>query len=928
MSKSLEERFLDSFKNGGNSEYLEILYEDYLENPNSLPSEWKKYFDSIQNGQIDVSHKSIEEQFRNKKFPTETKVEISENSKASDVQNLINAYRRRGHQVANIDPLGLRLKKEVPDLELGFHNLSENDLESSFSISNFQNSKELSLKDIISSLKKTYTTSLGYEFMHIMDSRIRRWFLDKIEGKSTPYSFNSDEQEHILKRLVDSEGLEKFLASKYPGAKRFGLEGGESLVPLLDTLIEDFGSRGVKELVLGMSHRGRLNVLINVMGKKPSELFTEFAEDFELDDTKTGDVKYHLGFSSNILTSGGEVHLALGSNPSHLEIVNPVILGSVKARQDRRLDSTKDMVVPILMHGDASFSAQGVVMEILQLSQTRAYGVGGTVHIVINNQIGFTTSLKEDARSTEYCTDVAKMIDAPIIHVNGDDPEASVMAAKLAVDFRDTFKRDIIVDFVCYRRRGHNETDEPFATQPMMYKEITSKNTVTELYLSDLLNSDSEINEKYEVFKSNYRKSMEKGEMVAESMASDPDHSLHFDWSSYIKPDLKKSYPTNVSLQHLKESMAAGFDFDEGTNVQKQVAKLYDERKEMLEGKIPMNWGFAEMAAYATLLKENYPVRITGQDSRRGTFSHRHLVIKDQLTGVGHVPLAKLNNGNKKFEIYDSLLSEEAVLGFEYGYASTWPEGLVIWEAQFGDFVNVAQVVIDQFIVSAQTKWDRLSGLTMFLPHGYEGQGPEHSSCRLERFLQLCAHENIQVCVPTLPSQIFHLLRRQAIKPLRRPLVVLTPKSLLRNPMATSELSDLTNGTFKNIIIDQSKNAPRKIILCAGKIYFDLLKYKEDKKIKNMEIVRIEQLYPFPDSELISYTKSVKSKNFVWVQEEPENMGAWLMIRHRLEKVLNETKKGFKLSVIARDASASPAGGYQKYHIKRQKEIVAKALEL
>ena len=928
MSKSLEERFLDSFKNGGNSEYLEILYEDYLENPNSLPSEWKKYFDSIQNGQIDVSHKSIEEQFKNKKFPTEIKVEISENSKASDVQNLINAYRRRGHQVADIDPLGLRLKKEVPDLELGFHNLSENDLESSFSISNFQNSKELSLKEIISSLTQTYTASLGYEFMHIMDSRIRRWFLEKIEGKPTPYSFNSDEQEHILKRLVDSEGLEKFLASKYPGAKRFGLEGGESLVPLLDTLIEDFGSKGVKELVLGMSHRGRLNVLINVMGKKPSELFNEFAEDFEIDDAKTGDVKYHLGFSSNILTSGGEVHLALGSNPSHLEIVNPVILGSVKARQDRRLDSTKDMVVPILMHGDASFSAQGVVMEILQLSQTRAYGVGGTVHIVVNNQIGFTTSLKEDARSTEYCTDVAKMIDAPIIHVNGDDPEASVMAAKLAVDFRDTFKRDIIVDFVCYRRRGHNETDEPFATQPMMYKEITSKNTVTELYLSDLLNSDSEINEKYEVFKSNYRKSMEKGEMVAESMASDPDHSLHFDWSPYIKPDLKKSYPTNVSLQHLKESMAPGFDFDEGTNVQKQVAKLYDDRKEMLEGKIPMNWGFAEMAAYATLLKENYPVRITGQDSRRGTFSHRHLVIKDQLTGVGHVPLAKLNNGNKKFEIYDSLLSEEAVLGFEYGYASTWPEGLVIWEAQFGDFVNVAQVVIDQFIVSAQTKWDRLSGLTMFLPHGYEGQGPEHSSCRLERFLQLCAHENIQVCVPTLPSQIFHLLRRQAIKPLRRPLVVLTPKSLLRNPMATSELSDLTNGTFKNIIIDQSKNAPRKIILCAGKIYFDLLKHKDDKKIKNVEIVRIEQLYPFPDSELISYTKNVKSKDFVWVQEEPENMGAWLMIRHRLEKVLNETKKGFKLSVIARDASASPAGGYQKYHIKRQKEIVAKALEL
>ena len=928
MTKSIEERFEESFKYGGNSQYLDHLYEQYIQDPSKIEPEWKKYFDSIQNGQIDQSHKQIISKYKNKKLETKKVSLVTEISNSSDVQNLINAYRRRGHQVAKIDPLHLREEPKIPDLELEFHGLSANDLEREFSISNFQNSKKLKLSEILKSIKETYTSSIGYEFMHIMNSKIRTWFLEKIEGRSTPYDFNNAEKQQILKRLVDSEGLEKFLASKYPGAKRFGLEGGESLVPLLDTIIEDFGSKGAKELVLGMSHRGRLNVLINVMGKKPSELFTEFAEDFEEDVEHTGDVKYHLGFSSNILTSGGEVHLALGSNPSHLEVVNPVILGSVRARQDRRQDRDYKKVIPILMHGDASFSAQGIVMEILQLSQTRAYGVGGTVHIVVNNQIGFTTSLKEDARSTEYCTDVAKMIEAPIIHVNGDDPEACVMAAKLAVEFRDEFNRDIILDFVCYRRRGHNETDEPFATQPMMYSEIKAKNTVTELYYDKLSSSGQIEQDQYDRFKKDYRKHMEKGEMVAESMAKDPDHDLHFDWTPYLNPDLTKAYPTAVSKELLINSMEVGLKIEKGIDLQKQVQKLYEERKKMLLGEVPINWGFAEMAAYATLLNEGYPVRITGQDSRRGTFSHRHLVIKDQKTGNGFVPLSNLNKGNKKFEIYDSLLSEEAVLGFEYGYASTWPEGLVIWEAQFGDFVNVAQVVIDQFIVSAETKWNRLSGLTMFLPHGYEGQGPEHSSCRLERFLQLCAYDNIQVCVPTLPSQIFHLLRKQAIKPLRKPLIVLTPKSLLRNPLATSKLTDLTKGTFRNIIRDNSSGVAKRVIFCSGKVYFDLLEELKHKKIKNIELVRIEQLYPFPESELVSYTKEIKCKDFLWVQEEPENMGAWLMIRHRLEKVLNETKKGYKLNVVARFPSAAPAGGYQKYHQIRQKEIVTKALEL
>ena len=930
MSKSIGEKFKESFKYGGNSEYLDLMYEEYLRDPSSLSLEWKKYFDSIQNGQIDVSHEAIKDKFKNSTFRSKEKNIPTDNtaSKASDVQNLINAYRRRGHEVADLDPLKLRPQKEVTDLNLDFHNLSQPDLDSYFSISNFQNSENLKLSEILASVKKSYTSTIGYEFMHIMDSRIRSWFLNKIEGKPTPYSFSNEEKEHVLKRLVDSEGLEKFLAAKYPGAKRFGLEGGESLVPLLDTLIEDLGSLGTKELVLGMSHRGRLNVLINVMGKKPSILFTEFDENFEQDDAHTGDVKYHLGFSSNILTSGGQVHVSLGSNPSHLEAVNPVVLGSVRARQDRRQDKENNKVVPILMHGDASFSAQGVVMEILQLSQTRAYGVGGSIHIVVNNQIGFTTSVKEDARSTEYCTDVAKMINAPIIHVNGDDPEACGMAAKLAVEFRSTFKKYIIIDFVCYRRRGHNETDEPFATQPIMYRQIKSKETVTDIYSKKLIENNSLDKSKYEKFKKDYRKNMEKGETVAKSLSTDPDLSIQFDWEPYLDPDLKKSYPTAISNEDLKESMSYGFDFEEGLEMQKQVAKVYQERKQMLEGKIPMNWGFAEMAAYASLLNDGYPVRMTGQDSRRGTFSHRHLVVKDQNTGEGFVPLSKLNKGNKKFEIYDSLLSEEAVLGFEYGYASTWPEGLVIWEAQFGDFVNVAQVVIDQFIVSAETKWNRLSGLTMFLPHGYEGQGPEHSSCRLERFLQLCSHENIQVCVPTLPAQIFHLLRRQVVRPSRKPLIVLTPKSLLRNPLATSELKDLTEGTFKNVIIDEATSTSKRVIFCSGKIYFDLLQEISKRNIKNITVVRLEQLYPFPESELINITKSVKCKDFYWVQEEPENMGAWLMIRHKLEKVLNETKKGYKLGVIARNLSAAPAGGYQKYHQKRQKEIVTEALEL
>jgi 2-oxoglutarate dehydrogenase E1 component len=757
----------------------------------------------------------------------------------------------------------------------------------------------------------------------------RTWFQKRLEPNLGKLNFNHDEQKYILKRLSSAEGLAKFLASRYPGMKRFGIDGAESLIPMVDSLIQNCGIFGAEQICFGMAHRGRLNLLVNVLGKSPKELFAEFEENFELEGASSGDVKYHLGFSSNILTPNGEVHVSLANNPSHLEIVDPVVLGSVRGRQDRLNDKNKELVVPILIHGDASFSGQGVVMETLQMSQTRGYGVGGTIHVIVNNQIGFTTSNEEDSRSTQYATDVAKMVEAPILHVNGDDPEMVVFAAKLACEYRHNFKKDIILDLFCYRRRGHNEADEPSSTQPMMYQKIANHPSVKTSYQVQLISSGVTSQSECDEIEKKYRSTIENGDSVAHNLATQPNESMWFDWTPYINQKGDAEIESAFNHDRFKELAQIAFTPPKDFLLQRQVEKIFADRIQMANEKIPVNWGFAENMAYATLLDQGYPIRFTGQDIRRGTFSHRHAVVLNQKDGEGAMPLVKIaDNANTTIDIYDSLLSEEAVLGFEYGYSATRPSGLVIWEAQFGDFVNGAQVVIDQFIVSAEHKWDRLSGLVMLLPHGYEGQGPEHSSARLERFLQLCANENIQVCVPSTPSQIYHLLRFQTIRKMRRPLIIISPKSLLRNPQAVSSVKSLTEGSFEYVINDvhPSPELVEKIIMCSGKVFYDLASKKEELGIKNIALLRIEQLYPFPYNTLEKIIKSYKNaKQFVWCQEEPSNQGAWFSHRHRLQIVLDRIN-ATEIELISRKASAAPAVGLNKLHNQQQEALVTEAL--
>ena len=687
---------------------------------------------------------------------------------------------------------------------------------------------------------------------------------------------------------------------------------------------------GANQICFGMAHRGRLNLLVNVLGKLPSELFSAFDEDFELDGASTGDVKYHLGFSSNFETSGGEVHVSLFNNPSHLEIVDPVVIGSVRARQDRIGDFDRSKVVPVLLHGDASFSGQGVVMESLQMSQTRGFNVGGTVHIIVNNQIGFTTSNKLDSRSTDYSSDVAKIIQAPVIHVNGDDPEMVINAAKIACKYRNKFKKDIVIDLFCYRRRGHNEADDPSATQPKMYNKISKHPSVLSQYEEDLLSNGVLTADKANKIKKEYRKSLEGGKTVAKNLAVKPNDKLWFDWQPYIDIEWWPKVDTSFDKKSFASLGADICKVPETFNLGKQASKIFKDRIDITKTKTMANWGYAEVMAYATLLSEGYPIRITGQDVRRGTFSHRHACVFDAETGNGYIPLAAIaEKNNTKFDIYDSLLSEEAVLAFEYGYSATWPSGLTIWEAQFGDFANGAQVVIDQFIVSAQHKWERLSGLVMLLPHGYEGQGPEHSSARIERFLQLCASENIQVCVPSTPSQIFHLLRRQAIRKMRTPLVVISPKSLLRNPSAVSSTKDLYEGIFSCVIDDNiKKEKVKKVIMCSGKVFYDLYKEREENKIDDIALIRIEQLYPFPYDDLEEILRKYENvSEFIWCQEEPLNQGAWFSHRHRIQRVIDRIDPKKEVSLVSRPAAAAPAVGLMKLHLQQQEDLVKEALK-
>lgn len=928
MSSNFESELKSSYLSGGSMEYLDSLYEDYLKDKTKVSPIWREVFDSLPrvNGE-DVSHKEIVDYFLNLKSQKSLRV-ISADAKQAQVAYLVNAYRTYGHLIAKLDPLEMAERPHLPVLEFEYHHLTSSDLNEKFYAAETLSKSEMTLREICDALNAIYCQSIGIEYMHIANTKETDWLQEQIEPKRGKFDFSKEKKLTILKELTAAEGLERYLGTRYVGQKRFSVEGADSLIPMLKEILNHSADSGVQEVVIGMAHRGRLNVLVNVVGQAPRELFMAF--EGKTNSDRTGDVKYHLGFASNQRTESGEIiHASLAFNPSHLEIIGPVVEGSVRSRLRRRDDLVqKNEVLPVVIHGDAAFAGQGVVMETFNFSQSRGYNTGGTVHIVVNNQIGFTTSNPLDARSTLYCTDVAKMVQAPVIHVNGDDPEAVLFVTKLAVEFRMKFKRDIVVDLVCYRRQGHNEADEPSITQPMMYKKIKSMPTVREKYAKKLIKEGLISEAEVKKLSEDYRDKLDKGDPVVDIYTGDFPGRRAIDWTKYIDAKWTDKVNTAVDKQTLLKLNEQLLTLPENFTLHPVVAKLIAERKKMAEGEIPMNWGFAETMAYATLLNEGYPVRISGQDSGRGTFAHRHAVLYDYNTGEVYTPLEHINNEiPQAFSVIDSVLSEEAVLAFEYGYAASEPNSLVIWEAQFGDFANGAQVVIDQFISSGEQKWGRLCGLVMLLPHGYEGQGPEHSSARLERFMQLCAQQNIQVCTPTTPAQIFHLLRRQVIRNFRKPLIIMSPKSLLRHKLAVSTIKDLDSGSFQNVIpeIDNIKAEDvSKIVLCCGKVYYDLLEMRRKENLQHVAILRIEQLYPFPTKTLTKLLeKYPQVKIVVWCQEEPQNQGVWFASQHNIKACLKDDQKLF---YAGRPFAAAPATGSFQKHIEEQTALVKQAL--
>ncbi len=930
---SLLKQFAQSSPLGSNAAYLESLYEQYLVDPDSVEPKWKTWFDGFKGREAgDVPHsaviQAVSEAGRKAARGMVAQATGTGDERERHVGRLITAYRSRGHLGADLDPLGMQAKPEAPDLGLAFHRLSDGDLGSEFSTGGVAGRERMKLGDLLALLKATYTGPIGVEFMHITDVEQRRWLYERMEGAGGDYKRSDVDKRRILERLTAAEGLERYLHTKYVGQKRFSLEGGDALIPLLDDMIRRAGKDEVKDIVIGMAHRGRLNVLINTLGKSPRKLFDEFEGKFDqvgVDRAHTGDVKYHMGFSADIATPGGPVHLALAFNPSHLEIVNPVVVGSVRSRQHHRGDTQRKQVLPVLLHGDAAFAGQGVVMELFQMSQARGFRVGGTLHIVINNQVGFTTSAAEDARSTLYCTDVAKMIGAPILHVNGDNPEAVVFCAELAYDFRQRFKKDVVIDLVCYRRHGHNEADEPAATQPLMYKTIRAHKTTRELYAAKLTDDGLLAEGEAQKIVDDYRDTLDAGKVTTELATVTPDE-FTIDWSKYLSGKLSDPVDTRVKRATLDTLALAINTIPDEIVLHPRVAKIYDDRRKMLAGELPADWGFAENLAYATVLNDGHKLRLVGQDSGRGTFFHRHAVLHDQKTDTHYLPLRQLVKNPDDATVIDSLLSEEAVMAFEYGYSTADPDTLDIWEGQFGDFANGAQVVIDQFLSSGEAKWERLCGLALFLPHGYEGQGPEHSSARLERFLQLCALDNMLVCVPTTPAQAFHMIRRQMCMDTRKPLVVMTPKSLLRHKLAVSSLDELANGQFQHLIAD-STSSPKKakrVVLCSGKVYYDLLEDMHKREADDVALIRVEQLYPFPRERLSEELKRHgKATQVVWCQEEPQNQGAWYQIRHHLVACL---ATGQDLHYAGRTRSPSPAVGHFNEHVAEQQALVADAL--
>ncbi len=920
---------------GSNAVFIEDLYEQYLENPESVSESWRKKFNSLHDqSTYETAHSPIVNRFKKLANSTQGRLAklqgFTEESvkKQSAVARLINHYRVRGHQIAANNPLG-KQGKTPPDLELAFYGLAEPDMDTIFDTGSIYGIDKLPLRKIISALKEIYCGSIGTEYMHIVNSETKRWIKNKLESTKPAVSTHSvEKKKSILKLLTAAEGIEKYLHRKYVGQKRFSLEGSESLIPVLDELIQNSGEKHVKEIVIGMAHRGRLNVLINILGKSPAKLFGEFeGTHTSTPGAITGDVKYHMGFSSNIATSASPVHVTLAFNPSHLEIINPVVEGSVKARQDRRGKGSIDTIIPILIHGDAAFAGQGIVMETLNMSQTRAFSTGGTIHIVINNQIGFTTSNPFDARSTQYCTDVAIMVHAPVFHVNGDDPEAVMFVTKMALDFRMKFNKDVVIDLICYRRLGHNEADEPAATQPMMYKKIRSLPSVRELYAQKLIAEGVVDQQTTQLMEDDYQQLLDEGNPVSRPTLSNSTYTYSEQWKKYYNQEWDIEHDTRVSLEEIRLCTDKLLQLPSEFELHPRVVKIMENRAKMSAGALPLDWGFAENMAYATLLIEGKDIRLIGQDVGRGTFSHRHIAVHNQLNGDTYFPVQHLSDNQGRAQIFDSLLSEAGVLGFEFGYSSTEPEKLIIWEAQFGDFANGAQVVIDQFISSAETKWGRLSGLVMLLPHGFEGQGPEHSSARLERYLQLCADHNIQVCIPSTPAQIFHLLRRQLVRPYRKPLIVMSPKSLLRHKLAVSTLEDLTDGEFFPIISEQDEINPKQVtrlIMCSGKVYYDLLEARRNDELSHVAIIRIEQLYPFPnDLFKQEINKYPKVEYFIWCQEEPKNQGAWYQSKHHF---YNNIDKDISIFYAGRVAAAAPSVGNYALHIEQQQAVIKAAL--
>jgi len=946
-----------SFLGNNSSEFIEELYAQYITNPQGLTEEWKEFFKGLKDNKeliINTVNGPSWSPKKKKKFKkingekindqSVDNIDISgikENAKNSiRVSTLTRAYRIRGHMIANLDPLSLLKREEHPELKPETYGLNKKDENKKIFLDGTLGLETSNIKEIIKSLRKIYCGNIGYEFMHMADPKERSWIRERIEGKEKGIKFTENGKRAILNKLIEAEGFEKFLHIKFVGTKRFGLDGAESLIPALEQIIKRGGHLGVKEVKIGMPHRGRLNVLANMMQKPFRVIFKEFFGE-KIDSKKDfeGDVKYHLGASANREFDGNLVHISLTDNPSHLEAVNPIVLGQVRAKQYFHKDKERKKVIPVLIHGDAAFAGQGVVAECFAMSGLPGHNTGGTIHIIVNNQIGFTTAPRF-ARSSPYPSDLAKMVEAPILHVNGDDPEAVVHCAKIATEFRQKFNRDVVIDMVCYRRFGHNEGDEPSFTQPLMYKKIRTHPSTLQIYGKKLnaqgLISQQEIESQQRKFKDFLNKEFTNARSYKEKMT-------WFDgvWSRF-KPEIGKDKRgiTGVEKKELINIGKKITEIPKNFSLHKTLIKIFENKRKMFtEGK-QIDWATAESLAFGTLLNEGFSVRLSGQDTGRGTFSQRHAVLRNQENHDRYVPLQHVAKNQKKFEVIDSLLSELGVLGFEFGYSLSEPETLVLWEAQFGDFANGAQVVIDQFISSAESKWSRASGLVMLLPHGYEGQGPEHSSARLERFLQLCAQENLQVVNCTTPANYFHLLRRQMRRDFRKPLIIMTPKSLLRHKKCVSNLEDFTKKTrFHRILIDHSylpeskfiklkqDNKIKKVIMCSGKIYFDLLEAREKSKDDSVVFIRIEQLYPFPAKHLAKELSRYKNAKFYWCQEEPMNMGAWNTSKYYIDRTLEIIQvKGEKAKYIGRNAAASPATGNLNKHLAEQKEILEKVV--